>query len=116
MLVVNLANINIGLDVPTLQDNDVWFANNAGWINYWKQLSFGVTTTIPATVAANYTFYGGYDASFVGTPVTISGIPYVFLSWTAAQELAAHFANIEANYRSLRSALNAAGLITEDDN
>ena len=116
MLVVTVGNINIGLDVPTLPDNDVWFANNAAWINYWKTQTFDVSATINPIVVANYTFFGGYDASFVDTPITISAVNYDFLSYAAAIELEAHFQQIETNYRSLRSALKVAGLIDEEDN
>jgi hypothetical protein len=115
MFSLNIQNINIGLSLPDLPDNDVWFANNAAWINYWKQISFVGDASIPSIDVPDFNYYV-YDAGFVGTPVTISAVNYVFCGFAAAQELQAQLTALETSYREMRAAMKVAGLISENDN
>ena len=115
MLSVTIQNINIGLSLPDLPDNDVWFANNAQWINYWKQIQFDGDASFASIVVPDFNYYV-YDNNFVATPVTIAAVNYNFCSFAAAQELQAQLAALEASYRAMRLAMKTAGLISENDN
>jgi hypothetical protein len=115
MLSVTIQEVNIGASLPVLPDNDVWFANGAAWSNYWKQVNFEGDASFDSIVVPDFQYYV-YDASFVGTPVTIDAVDYIFCGYEAALELQAQLVALEQSYRQMRAAMKVAGLISENDN
>ena len=115
MLSVTIQGINIGQSLPDLPDNDVWFANNAAWKNYWKEIAFNGNASFASIVVPDYNYYV-YDGNFIATAVVVGANTYQLCSFAAAQELQTQLLTLETSYRNMRAAMKVAGLISENDN
>jgi len=100
----------IVLTVPDLPDADVWFANNAAWSNYWKDVSAEVefdpiptTIFLPPIVDETQPIYD----------MVIDGVDYNVPSNALFQSLLTAFKTLLTSYENLRSELKDAGLITD---
>lgn len=122
-----MANTNLpvhGLNVPTLTDNTVWFANAASWNNYWLNATFTVVapiadttdyglvktaiTTIyapaalPVSKAYSYNIDPNGDGNFINT--TVADAAYV-------DAILARLLALDATVQQMRTAMVNAGLI-----
>jgi hypothetical protein len=100
---------NINLAVPALPDNDTAFANNAAWQNYWANINVNVTFD----GAANDTYIPSvYDNSLPPVALIVNAQQYNVPTTDMFNSLLAAYSTMEANYREMRDALKAAGILT----
>jgi hypothetical protein len=100
---------NINLSVPPLPDNQVWFADAASWLNYWKDINVNVVFDGATTVVYNQSPYDG-TLNFVR--LSIDGVDQDMPSLALHNSLVAAFAALNVDYIALKTALKNAGIIT----
>ena len=101
---------SINLDVPALPDNDVAFANNAAWQNYWSHID--ITATFEGADNAIYVEQA-YDNNAEGHVLQYEGVEYNVASKAQFDSLLLAYQTLNTNYKNLREALKNAGIITE---
>lgn len=99
---------NINLNVPDLPDNDICFANNAAWSNYWANINISVTFD-----GANNTVYA--ESAFNNTlpfqAFEYNSIQYVLPTVDQFNSLLLAYQTLNTNYKALLTALKNAGII-----
>ena len=116
---MNVPISSISLTVPNLPDNDVAFANNAAWVAYWKQANFsanvpaadvGVYGVVQKASTTIYTDPGTTATNYV--LMTIGNVQYQVALAASFDELKAQVTALNATVKQMKSALAAAGIIT----
>lgn len=100
---------NINLSVPALPDNAVWFADSAGWTNYWKDINVQVTFDGADTIVY---VQSPYDGTINYARFNIDGVNQDVPSSALFQSLANAFVALNIDYVALKTALKNAGIIT----
>lgn len=117
--------VPLSLNVPALPDNDIWFANAAAWSAYWAQAGL-FTANIPAATINDYgVVKQGNTLAYSTTPLADTQTVSLQLDplgngvfETVYMPRAESFAllkerveEMETNYKNLKAALEAAGII-----
>lgn len=100
---------NINLSVPPLPDNQVWFANAAGWSNYWKDIQ--IEATFDPADTTNYV-PSPYNVALNFVRMSIDGVDQDMPAYNQHQSLVAQVAALDADYRLFKAAMKTAGFIT----
>lgn len=100
----------IEIIVGPLPDPLFWFANEAAWANYWEDVT-GTITIEPA--ATNVYVPSPFDYGLEPEDFNIDGVDYIIPSIAQFNSLKAQVAALDDTVQQLRTALKAAGLITE---
>jgi hypothetical protein len=101
---------SIALTVPSLPDNDVWFANSQAWANYWKDVS-GTVILNPVTTDVYSPIL--YDTSINPVVMNVDGVDYNVVTVAMFQSILAQLQNLDFSYQLFRTNLKQGGLITE---
>lgn len=105
--------------LPALPDNAIWWANNAGWQNYWANADLQVTIDNATTSAAGVVKMAAIAAYNV--PATdsqgfnnfqIGGVDYTCPDQTNFNQLKTAFLALQTDHQALRAALATAGIIS----
>lgn len=100
-------NVNIQLNVPALVDGEIWFADATSWSNYWRGLNLAATFD----PSANALYVNvPYDNTLAYTNVA-SGVGMV-ASQAQFTSLLAAYAALNTSFQEMRTAMKAAGFIT----
>lgn len=114
-----MAQVNITIALPALPDNDIWWANNAAWQEYWNGSSLTINIDAATTGAAGVVFKANTIA-FVAPSVSnadyytqsVDGIEYTWPFRSNYDQLKAAFSALLVDHVALKNALATAGIIT----
>ena len=104
-----LLSATLQLKVPALPNNDYWFINAAAWSNYWQN----IIMTATFNPAANALYVPSpFDLTTATEDFNIDGVEYYMPSLAMFNSLKAQVAALDNAFQDLRTAMKAAGFIT----
>lgn len=103
-----MLSATISLTVPDLSDNDVAFANNEAWVNYWSEIE-----VVAEFDPVDNTIYvdNPYNNALAYTAINVDGIDYVLSSKAQFDSFLLDYSTLKANYKTLRNELKNAGFL-----
>lgn len=102
-------SVNVNLDVPDLPDNDVAFANNAAWVNYWSNINLEATFD---TADNDLYVESAYNDELEEHELLYNDESLSVPSIEQFNSLLLAYQTLNTNYKELRDVLKAIGLIT----
>jgi len=101
---------NISLDIATLSDNEVAFANAAAWNNYWANVTG--TAEFEAATTTIYTAVE-FDTGLAPCDIVIDATPYQLVTTAQLASLLARVDALNNAFEAMRTQMRTAGYITD---
>lgn len=103
-----MLTVSVNLNVPALPDNDIAFANNAAWQNYWSNIE--LTGTFDPADNALYVD-NAYNNALPFVALDIEGLQRNVVSKEQFDSLMLDYQTLKINYKALLNKLKEIGLL-----